>query len=131
MIVLGLPSLIFSFGCNKQDTLVFETTIFEDDYIDCFRRIGVKSGKTPYKFGSHIDTTVSEMGLDYTDKSIMLMHVELFDDVYIYDEYLNVYLYLYQKWSDNHESITISDLLEEYNNHSNDIMEKQLNTALC
>ena len=113
-------------GCRKEEVPVQSTPTFKEKYIDDFRRIGAKSGEEPYQYGAKIDTVATQMGLDYTDKTMPLMHVYKFDDVYIYDEYLKVYLYLYSKCSDTKETIELRDLLEEYENESDEIMEGKL-----
>lgn len=113
-------------GCHEKETPIQNTLTFKEKYIDDFRRIGAKSGEEPYQYGARVDTVATQMGLDYTDKTMPLMHVYKFDGVYIYDTYLKVYLYLYSKCSDTKETIEIEDLLEEYENESDEIMEGKL-----
>ncbi len=112
-----------SIGCRKK-AATEHTPTFQEQYIDGFRRIGARSGRLPYQYGAEVDTIATQMGLDYKDKNMPLMHVVLFGDEYIYDEYLKVYLYLYSKNSDNGETYDIDDLLEEYQNESREIMDQ-------
>lgn len=126
LIVSAVCTAILFTGCNKDAESDADEMSFEEEYIDCFRRIGVRAGEEPYEFGSHVNTTASEMGLDYTDKSMTIMHLYLFDDEYIYDEYLKVYLYLYSKTMPDNEMISTDDLLKEYELQSNEIMEGKL-----
>lgn len=118
--------IICTVGCRKEVLPEQNTPTFKENYIDCFRKIGARSGEEPYQYGAKVDTIATQMGLDYTDKSMTLMHVSQFDNVYIYDEYLKVYLYLYSKFSETKDSVTIENLLEEYENESDEIMENKL-----
>lgn len=118
--------IICTVGCRKEVLPEQNTPTFKENYIDCFRKIGARSGEEPYQYGAKVGTIATQMGLDYTDKSMTLMHVSQFDNVYIYDEYLKVYLYLYSKFSETKDSVTIENLLEEYENESDEIMENKL-----
>ena len=113
-------------GVEDEKKSGLDTTTFAGKYIDGFRRIGARSGPEPYQYGSHIDTIATQMGLDYEDRTMPLMHVIKFGDEYIYDEYVKVYLYLYAKQSDTNDEISVEDLLNEYENGSDELMQNKV-----
>ena len=84
----------------------------QQEYIEKLKKLGVVSGDEPYKYGPKINTLATQMGMDYKDKSIELMHLQNLGSQYIYDSYLNVFLYMYKK--ENKDDITIKDIAEEY-----------------
>lgn len=94
----------------------------QQEYIEKLKKLGVVSGDEPYKYGPKINTLVTQMGMDYKDKSIELMHLQNLENQYIYDNYLKVFLYMYKKA--NKDDIAFKDIAEEYSKGEEKMINK-------
>lgn len=80
------------------------------------------SGKEPYEKGAKIDTAVSRLKLDYKDKSLKLYHLSKIGDVYVYDMYLNVFLYLMEKQTG--EKLSFEDVKNDVESGKKELLNK-------